>query len=83
MPDRSNMSESKTITVPNNIPVDARIEEAKTQIFEWMRSLDKPFRPGKDTLSLVKCRQKEHAYSLCYKIQREAMPPRKAWTAEK
>jgi hypothetical protein len=77
------MFESKTITVPNNIPVYARIEEAKTKISQWMQSLDKPFRLDKDTLSLVNYRQKEHAYSLFYKIQREAMPPRKAWTTEK
>jgi hypothetical protein len=55
----SNMPDSKTITVPNNIPVDAQIEEPKTQISQWMQSLDKPFRPDKDTLSLVICRQKE------------------------
>jgi hypothetical protein len=66
--DSSNMSDPKTITVPNCIPVDARIEEPKMQISQWMQSLAQPFSPDEETLSLVICSQKEYAYSLCYKI---------------
>jgi hypothetical protein len=75
--------ESKTIYVPNNIPVGARIQEVQRQISEWMQSLDKPFRPAKDTLSLTKCRQLDQAYSLYYKIQRDTGPSRRPWDSEK
>ena len=77
------MSESKTIYVPNDIPVGARIQEAKTQISEWMQSFDEPFRPEKDTLHLVKCEQRNETCSYLYKIERDTGPSRRPWDAEK
>ena len=77
------MPESKIVYVSNDIPVGARIHEVKTQISEWIQSLDRPFRQGNDTMSLTKCRHDDQSYSLRYEIQLGAMPPGKPWADEK
>ena len=64
------MPELKTIKLPKDMPITERITAVSKELSEWLQTLDKPVKMGKDVIYLSHYHV-NGGYSYRYSIERE------------
>ena len=67
------MPELIIINLPKNMPITERISAVSKELSQWVQTLDKPVKVGKDVIYLTHYHV-NGGYSYRYKIEREISP---------
>lgn len=67
------MPELKIINLPKDMPITERISVVSRELTEWLKTLDKPVKIGKDVIYLAYYHA-NGGYSYRYSIEREIEP---------